>query len=73
MRKSNSITKTQKRLLIILISIAFLFCLLFVRLFYLQLIKGGFLSGKAADQWYRDIPLSAPRGDILDRDGRQLA
>ena len=73
MRKSNSITKTQKRLLIILISIAFLFCLLFVRLFYLQIIKGGYLSGKAADQWYRDIPLTAQRGEILDRDSRLLA
>ncbi len=73
MQKSNSITKTQKRLLIILISIAFLFCLLFVRLFYLQVIKGSFLSGKATDQWYRDIPLVAPRGEIYDRDGRLLA
>ena len=59
--------------MIILISITFLFCLLFVRLFYLQVINGGFLSGKAADQWYRDIPLAAPRGEITDRDGRLLA
>ncbi len=73
MRQSNSITKTRKRLLIVLVSIAFLFCLLAGRLFFLQIIKGGFLTSKATEQWYRDIPLKAPRGIIYDSSGEVLA
>lgn len=55
------------------VSITFLFCLLVGRLFWLQIVQGGFLSSKAADQWYRDIPITAPRGKILDRNGAVLA
>lgn len=73
MRQTNSITKTQKRLLIVIVSIAFLFCLLIGRLFWLQVVKGEFLTSKATDQWYRDIPISAPRGKILDSTGEVLA
>ena len=31
------------------------------------------LVSRAADQWYRDIPLEAPRGRIYDRNGVVLA
>lgn len=73
MYQSNGISKIRKRLLIVIISIAFLFCLLAGRLFFLQIIQGGFLSSKATDQWYRDIPLNAPRGIIYDACGEVLA
>lgn len=73
MRQTNSINKTQKRLLAISVAITFLFCLLAVRLVVLQLVMGGELSGRAAGQWYRDLPLSAPRGLIYARDGELLA
>ena len=73
MDQSNSITKLRKRLLIVFISIAFLFCLLAGRLFYLQIIEGEFLSSKATDQWYRTLPLDAPRGMIYDEKGEILA
>ncbi len=73
MKKPNSLLLTRKRLLIVILSIAFLFCALSVRLFYLQIIKGSWLSGKAAEQWYRDLPLEAPRGKILDTNGEVLA
>lgn len=55
------------------ISIAFLFCTLFARLFYLQIIQGSSLSTKAAEQWYRDLPLKAARGVIYDANGKILA
>ena len=71
MYQSNGISKIRKRLLIVIISIAFLFCLLAGRLFFLQIIQGGFLSSKATDQWYRDIPLNAPRGIIYDAGGQR--
>ena len=73
MNKPNSLLLTRKRLLIVVLSITFLFCALSGRLFYLQIVKGSWLSAKAADQWYRDLPLEAPRGKILDRNGKVLA
>lgn len=69
----NSTVTTRKRLLILLVSITFLFCVLFSRLGYLQLIAGKELQAKAAEQWYRDLPLKAPRGKILDGNGEVLA
>ncbi|MBQ7227380.1 MAG: hypothetical protein IJX05_03160, partial [Clostridia bacterium] len=59
--------------MIVFISIAFLFCLLAGRLFFLQIIEGEFLSSKATDQWYRTLPLDAPRGMIYDEKGEILA
>lgn len=40
---------------------------------YLQLVKGSSLSVRAGEQWYRDLPLKAKRGDILDRNGEIIA
>ncbi len=73
MRKSYSITELRKRLLIVFISITLFFCLLAGRLFFLQLVQNEELVSRAADQWYRDIPLEAPRGRIYDRNGVVLA
>lgn len=44
-----------------------------MRLFFLQIVQGEFLSSKATDQWYRDIPLDAARGRIYDSAGEVLA
>ena len=63
----------RKRLLIVLISVAFLFCALIGRLFYLQIIDGKALQKKASEQWYRDLPLKAARGVIYDKNGKILA
>lgn len=73
MNKPNSLLLTRKRLLIVVLSITFLFCAFAGRLLYLQVFKGAWLQSKAADQWYRDLPLEAPRGKILDRNGKVLA
>ena len=73
MQTKTGITKTQKRLLAIFVSITFLFCLLFVRLIFIQLVSGGKLTQRAAEQWYRDLPLSAPRGNIYASGGELLA
>lgn len=69
----NSTVTTRKRLLILLISTTFLFCALLGRLAYLQLVTGKDLQVKAAEQWYRDLPLKAPRGKITDANGEVLA
>lgn len=56
-----------------IISITFLFCALIARLFVLQVVDGEDLRAKAAEQWYRDLPLKAPRGKIYDRNKQPLA
>lgn len=73
MRRTNGITGTRKRLSAIAIAITFLFFCLFARLVALQLFSGGMLTERAAEQWYRDLPLSAPRGRIYASGGELLA
>lgn len=55
------------------LAIAFLFCLIFARLAYVQLVLGKELVYKAVDQWNREIPVIASRGIISDRNGQVLA
>ena len=63
----------RKRLLIIVILITFLFAAVFGRLIYLQIFQAEALQVKAAEQWMRDLPLTAKRGLITDRNGVVLA
>src|SRR3982750_2178549 len=42
------------------------------RLYYLQLVKGEYYSERAENQRIRNIPIPAPRGAILDRNGKIL-
>lgn len=73
MNEPNNLIRTRKRLLIILLSIAFLFFALAIRLCYIQIFMGSELRAKGAEQWYRDLPMKAPRGKILDVNGEVLA
>lgn len=56
----------------------FLLCVLCVavaisgRLVYIQIFSSANLRFLAAEQWYRDLPLMAERGKILDANGRVL-
>ncbi|MBR6737636.1 MAG: stage V sporulation protein D [Clostridia bacterium] len=45
----------------------------FIRLFYVQVIWGKDLQIKALDQWTRNVPVLAKRGEIVDRNGVVLA
>ena len=63
----------RKRLLTAFIALIAVFAALFGRLFYIQVIDGSSLRAKAAEQWYRDLPLKATRGKILDASGTVLA
>ena len=62
----------QKRFLLIIVLIALVFVLLFVKLTTIQFIDGDFLTVKAREQWMRDLPLRATRGLIYDRNGAVL-
>jgi penicillin-binding protein 2 len=42
------------------------------RLYYLQIVRGEYYSGRAESQRVRYIPIPAPRGAIFDRNGKLL-
>lgn len=63
----------RRRLFVVLILAIVGFAALGVRLAYVQLVQGSELADKAEDSWRRDIPFSAKRGEILDRNGTKLA
>lgn len=69
----NSLITTRKRLLILVISIVFFFFVLFGRLACVQIVSGRQYSARAAEQWYRDLPLDAKRGVIYDKSGNVIA
>ena len=71
MRVSN--VTVRRRLVIALIVGLFVFAVVVVRLGYVQLVMGSWLSEKAKDSWSRNIPFEPSRGEILDRNGVALA
>ncbi|MEW9667513.1 stage V sporulation protein D [Ammoniphilus sp. 3BR4] len=71
MRVSN--VTVRRRIFIALLIGVFLYCLLVVRLGYVQVIKGPWLTKNAEELWTRNIPFEAKRGMIYDRNGEALA
>lgn len=69
----NSQVTIRKRLLWLLLGLTMMFGALVVRLAYVQLGQGAELSQKAEESWRRNIPFSAKRGEISDRNGVTLA
>jgi stage V sporulation protein D (sporulation-specific penicillin-binding protein) len=63
----------RKRLFVSLIIGSLFFLALISRLGYVQLWKGAELSEQAENSWRREIPFSAQRGEIQDRNGTPLA
>jgi penicillin-binding protein 2 len=53
--------------------IVFAFAIFFLRLFQLQVVEGEALGNRARRNSVRTVRLEAPRGNIVDRYGRELA
>ena len=68
-----SLFSLQKRILAIICLISFIFLFLASRLFYIQVIKAKDLQILAESQWTRDLPITAERGKIYDKNGATLA
>lgn len=64
---------TKKRLVVMLLSVSLVAFILLLRLGYIQIVKGDELKKDVLEQWAKDIPISAKRGNILDRNGKELA
>ncbi|MDQ0482794.1 stage V sporulation protein D [Guptibacillus hwajinpoensis] len=71
MRVSN--VTVRRRLVLALVVGLFIFSVVVVRLGYVQLVMGNWLSEKAKDSWSRNIPFEPNRGEILDRNDVPLA
>ena len=56
-----------------LLLITFFLCILSGRLLYVQIINSDSLRTLAFEQWTRDLPFTADRGDITDVNGIKLA
>lgn len=62
-----------KKLLAVLLLVVFLFLAIFIKLLFVMIVDGNELQVKAISQWMRDVPTEAPRGNILDKNGKLLA
>ncbi|MFA8437592.1 stage V sporulation protein D [Pueribacillus sp. YX66] len=71
MRVSN-VTVRRRLIFAFLIGIV-IFLILVIRLGYVQIVQGEWLTEKAKDSWSRNIPFEAERGEILDRNDIALA
>ncbi|RUM89064.1 MAG: penicillin-binding protein 2 [Thermodesulfatator sp.] len=63
----------QKRLIVFFYLVAFVFSLLLMKLFYLQVVKYSYFMRLARERTYDRLFIPAPRGRIFDRRGLLLA
>lgn len=68
-----SLSTVRKRLFALVCAITFIFLVIFARLFIVQVVEGKDLQAKAIDQWTRELPIIAKRGNITDCNGTVLA
>jgi penicillin-binding protein 2 len=65
-------TRSRLRLMVVQVMVLSLFLTLFARLWYLQVVGGETYQAAAAENAVRDVEISAPRGLIVDSQGRPL-
>lgn len=63
----------KNRVLVIFLVVVLLFILIMIRIFYIQVIKYDELNELANNLWSRNLPITADRGLITDRNGKVLA
>lgn len=68
-----SVTTVRKRLFSLICGITFIFLLILGRMFYVNVVWGRELRVKAIDQWTRELPVTALRGQIVDANGTVIA
>src|SRR5262245_25099711 len=65
-------TRSRLRLFVVQVMVLALFITLFARLWYIQVVGGADYQAAAQDNAVRDIDVPAPRGLIVDAEGRPL-
>src|SRR5947209_6685458 len=72
MRPTRPDVTLKERMTLVAVVVFCLFAALFVRLWYLQVIYAPKAQGEAQNNAIRVIHVPAPRGQILDRQGRVI-
>ena len=67
------IKEKQLRIKIVLIIVVVLFLVILGRIYYIQVFSYNKLNNLALALWQRNLPITADRGRILDRNGKVLA
>lgn len=65
--------KIHIRMRVVLIVVIVLFLAIVGRVFYIQIFKYNKLNDLATSLWSRELPITADRGEIRDRNGKVLA
>lgn len=63
----------QLRIKVILVAVMIIFIFILGRIFYIQVFSYKKLNSLALSLWQRNLPITADRGRILDRNGKVLA
>ena len=63
----------KNRVLFVFLIVVILFALIVIRIFFIQVIQYDELSKLANNLWSRNLPITADRGLITDRNGKVLA
>ena len=61
------------RIRLVLVSVCLLLLAVILKVFYIQVFQYKKLNTLANDLWSRQLPITADRGLILDRNGKVLA
>lgn len=69
---NDKLLQIQKRLTILMVSLAIVLLLFIGRLGFIQLFGGDEIRAKALDLWSREIPVEGQRGTIFDRNGKPI-
>ncbi|OOM50919.1 stage V sporulation protein D [Clostridium beijerinckii] len=72
-KKHVSKVKIQKRTRSVAFSLTAIFAILIIRLSYIMMVDGKDYSARAEEQWTSEVKIDAKRGEVLDRNGNELA
>jgi stage V sporulation protein D (sporulation-specific penicillin-binding protein) len=72
-KKNTNKTKYSKKLVIAFFILIATFLVMICRLFYIMVVKSPEYKAKALKQWTNNLEIPAKRGQVLDRNGLELA
>ncbi|NMF04002.1 stage V sporulation protein D [Clostridium beijerinckii] len=72
-KKHVSKVKVRKRTRSVAFSLTAIFAILIIRLSYIVMVDGKDYSARAEEQWTSEVKINAKRGEVLDRNGNELA
>ncbi|KYO66675.1 stage V sporulation protein D [Thermovenabulum gondwanense] len=70
---AKNLLKIKRRLAFLLLFCLLLSCVMIIRVFWIQFVRGDELRTRAEEQWTKDTPVEPVRGTIFDRNMNPLA